>query len=304
MPRYSHFGLYFTPEHVQSVNKNPSREPFAGALAALQTLHPDAPLAATIADGLRGRILNDADAGARAVTHLMNGAGLSGNGDYLSALMDGAALAQAAELLRDHPAFAPHLDGWLSVFAERVAQLNLTPEGAGFVEHVWLGLVNLLAGIVLEDDARFEMGESVFRQTIRDEIRPQGFLPRAVEGEDGGSLWRQLLAAGALTLMAEAAAQVGVDLWSVDSRGISTITAAAYSLYYYYYPTQWRWDTLTEEQAKPLFKQWGGFIEIVNRRAQLRDVKILLDEQRPFFNPYMGGLTTLTHAPARRGLFG
>jgi hypothetical protein len=303
MPRYSHFGLYFTPEQVQSARKNQSREPLAGAWAALNNLHPAEPLAAAVADGLRWRF-QDA-AGETAAATLLKGTGLSGGGDYLTALMEAVALAQAAELVRDHPAFAPHAESWLHTFSERVALLNLPPAGTGFVESLWLGLVNLLTGIVLQDDTRFGMGETVFRQTIRDEVRPEGYLPRAVEGGDGGSLWRQILSAGALTLMAEAAAHVDVDLWNVESRGISAITAASYSLYYFYYPTQWRWDTMSEEQAKPLFREWGGFIEIAHRRTRLRDIQLLMDELRPFNNPYMGGLTTLSHGQAaRRGLFG
>lgn len=305
MPRYAHFGLYFTPAQVESASKHRTHAPYAAAWTALDTLQPSDPIAAAVIQGLRWRFQDDAEAGEEAVRKLLNGIGLEGGGDYLTALWSGAALAHTVELVRDHPAFAAHTSPWMNRFAERIDQLNLTPNNAGFVDHIWLGLVNLLAGIVLEDDRRFEQGTAIFQKTIREDVRPEGYLPRAVEGHDGGSLWRQLLASGALVLMAEAAAHVGVDLWNVESRGISVITAASYSLYYYYYPDQWRWDPMNEELARPLFQEWSGFIEIANRHARLRDVRLMLDELRPFFNPAAGGLTTLSHCePPRRGLFG
>lgn len=305
MPRYTHFGLYFTPTHVQKAQKARSNEPLQSAWSALETLQPPDPLGQTMTDGLRWRFLADTAAGERAAALVANGVGLNRSKGVLEALLETAGLAQAAELLHDHPAFTAYQARWLAQFGQHMDALNETMEGADFVETIWLGLVNLLAGIVLEDDARFEAGAAVYRQVILNDVRPEGFLPRAVEGGDGGSLLRQLLASGALTLMAEAASHVGVDLWSIESRGISAVTAASYTLYYYYYPDQWRWDVMTEAQAKPLFQTWSSFIEITHQHAGLRDVKLMLNELRPYFNPVMGGLTTLSHgAPARRGLFG
>ena len=159
---------------------------------------------------------------------------------------------------------------------------------------------------MLDANDRFEAGCEVFRHTI-EQVRPEGYLPAAVEGEDEASFHRQFFVVAALVCMAEAAGHAGVDLWNYNYRGISVITAAAYITYYYYYPTQWRWATIAEEPAKALFKDAGSFLEMVNRHARPHDLKLLLEEQRPLFNSALGGLTTLTHAQAakeRRGLFG
>jgi hypothetical protein len=165
--------------------------------------------------------------------------------------------------------------------------------------------LNLAAGIVLEDAARLTAGSAIYRDIIDHEVRPEGYLSAAVNQSGGGSFWRQLMAVNGLVLMAEAASHIGLDLWGYTSRGISVITAASYAIYYYYYPDQWRWDTLSETDTSALFKAHGGWLEIINRHARPKDAKLLLDDLRPIHDLSGGGLTTLSHAlPARRGLFG
>jgi hypothetical protein len=221
------------------------------------------------------------------------------------ALAAAITLAQGFELVRDHPAWSPDSQSaWSGRFAGLGDFLNRQPETITLVERIWIGLLNVAVGIVLEDETRLQAGADVYRQVIDNDIRPEGYLTLAVEGGDGGSLWRQMLAVGGLVLTAEAAAHVGLDLWNYTSRGISVVTAASYLIYYYYYPDQWRWDTLTEADTKQLFKEHGGFLEMVNRHARPKDIKLLFDDLRPFYNLTGGGLTTLSHAlSARRGLF-
>lgn len=303
MPNFQHSGLYFTSDHIQTAHKHSPREPFQTAWAFLNDAPHD-----LILNAFRYRLGNNLEAGEQVVNTLVSGFGLdlTTYASYFDALTAAVTLAHAAELVRDHAAFAPHLNQWLANYANFVDQLQHPPEGSTIVDHIWLGFLTLVSGIVLDAQDRFEAGCEVFRHTI-DQIRPEGYLAAAVEGEDEASFQHQFWVVAALVCMAEAATHAGVDLWDYNFRGISVTTAAAYITYYYYYPTQWRWATIPEEPTKALFKTYGSFLEIVYHRARPHDLKLLLDEQRPLYNPTLGGLTTLTHAlPAkeRRGLFG
>jgi hypothetical protein len=56
-----------------------------------------------------------------------------------------------------------------------------------------------------------------------------------------------------------------------------------------------------------LFREHAGFLEIIaeHYKPPLKAIQMIHDDLRPIFDPFGGGLTTLTHAPApRRGLFG
>ncbi|MCA0456523.1 MAG: alginate lyase family protein [Chloroflexi bacterium] len=301
MPNFQHFGLYFTADHLHTAQKYADREPFQTAWAYLNAAPDD-----LVINGLRYRLSENQAAGEQTARTLLSGYGLDLNAytSYFDALAAAVTLAHAAELVRDHSAFDFNI--WATGYTALADSLQQPPEGSTIVEQVWLGFVNLVSGIVLEAEDRFEAGCETFRQTIA-QIRPEGYLAAAVDGGDEASFQRQYWVVAALVCMAEAAAHAGVDLWGYNYRGISVTTAAAYVTYYYYYPTQWRWATIPEEPTKALFKTFGSFLEIVYHRARPHDLKLLLDEQRPLYNAALGGLTTLTHAhPAkeRRGLFG
>ncbi len=271
----------------------------------LDTLQPGAAPSALLLDALRYVLNDDALAGERAVTALGADFDLHGQGDLLPQMEYAALLAQAYELTRGHPGFtADSRWRWLKHFAAEVDRLTQAAAQSSFVERLWSGVVLLTAGVVLEDTARFEAGATIYRETIDQHVRPEGYLPPAVEG-GVGSLERQLRSAQALTLMAEAAACAGLDLWSYASRGVTATTAASYCVFYYFYPEKWPWQSGLDESVRVLYREYGAFLEIVNRRARPRTIQALLDELRPCYNPYGGGLTTLTHSlPARRGLFG
>jgi hypothetical protein len=308
MTNFQHFGLYFTPQHVQNARKHRDSEPFLSAWAYLeQRVVHSGSLAAVQWNGLRFRFDDDAQAGEQAVIDLQDGVGLDIDGSLsdFDALSGGITLAQCFGLVRDHPAWSTGAQSsWLERFTGLADFLNRQPEGMSLVEQVWTGLLNVAAAVVLEDETRLEAGAHIYRLTIDNEIRPEGYLPHAVAGEDGGSLWRQLYIVAGLVLTAEAASHVGLDLWGYTSRGISVITAASYLIYYYYYPDQWRWDSLIEADTKQLFKEQGAFLEMLNDHARPADLKLLLDELRPLYSPLTGSLTTLSHAlPPRRGLF-
>lgn len=306
MPFDPHCGLTFTPEHIQSARKYRDREPLQSAWAFLESTRPTDPIAALSLAGFRWRFVQDAAAGEQAVIQLVSGLGLDTAGQsYFDSLAAAVALAQSAELLRDHPAFTPDAQSrWRTSYRALLDRLNQPPDQYSLLEYIWLGCVNLCSGIALDAEDRFATGVDTFRRVIDQEVRPEGYLPNIVAGTDGGSLFRELYAVGALVVMAEAASYVGVDLWSYSSRGISVNTAAAYVTYYYYYPDQWRWDEgITEDSARPLYQACASLFEIYDRRARPKELKLLLEELRPCFNPYLGGLTTLTHPIVKRGLF-
>lgn len=310
MINFQHFGLYFTPDHVQKAVKNRDQEPFQAAWTLLLDTdsHPAAPAAIQL-NGLLYRFNDDVEAGQEGVEALQSGMGLYEDAAplELEALAMNVILAQCFEFVHDHPAWTHESQTfWLQQYTAQVEGFNhATHNDIPLVERVWLGLVNIAAGIVLEDSARVEAGAAIYRQTIDNDIRPEGYLPLAVEGNDSGSLYRQIFSVGALVLMAEAAAHIGLDLWGYTSRGISVVTAASYLIYYYYYPDQWRWDTISQEEVAELFRSNGAFLEMVNLHTRPKDLKLLLDDLRPLYSLSGGGLTTLSHAlPNRRGLFG
>jgi len=314
MPNFQHLGLYFTPHHIQTARQNRDRDVFQAAWQHLDDFVVDwgetegeSSITALIVSGFRYRFNEDAAAAEQAVNQLLRGDSLdpAAYPTVFDALANAVALAQAVELLRDHPALTPHLTAWLTRYAHFADQLQHLPDDATIVEQLWLGLLNLTSGLVLEAEDRFTAGVEAYQHAIQNEIRPEGYLPRATDGRDGGTFHRDFYAVAALVLMAEAASHAQLDLWSYTSRGISVNTAAAYLTYYYYYPDQWRWDEGVDAFAKDLFKSAGGFLELVNHHARPRDLKLLLDENRPFFNPILGGFTTLTHTlPPRKSLFG
>lgn len=306
MNNFTHFGLYFAPEHVRAARRDRDRPPLQAAWALLDGPAPAGALAAAHWDGLRHRFYDDLEAGERAVRWLEAGAGLDDLADaHFDRLGASLALAQAFEMVRDHPAMTGKTRAdWLAAFEAQLAALNAVPPDS-LVEAVWLGAANAAGGVVLERRDLLEAAGDIFRQTIRDEVRPEGYLPRAVEVGDGRGLERQLLTAAGLALAAEAAAQAGLDLWGYSARGVSLVTACAYLVYYYYYPDKWRWDGGQTPDVSGLFRRWGGFLEILNRRARPRDMRLLLDDLRPIYQLDGGGLTTLTHGVGqRRGLFG
>lgn len=306
MPTFQHFGLFFTPDHVRAARRDRDREPLRTAWDALLNQQPADPLAAAQRDGLRYRFNDDAEAGARTVAALTQHLSLNAVGEVYPVLSETIVLAQTFELVRDHPTFSPGAQSaWLERFAARVAELGVLPPDARHFEHMWGALLNVVAGVVLEDAGRLEAGAAIYRAAIEHDIRPEGYISQDVDGGDGGSLYRTILSLKALVLMAEAAAHVGLDLWGYNLRGVSVITAAAYPIYYYYYPDKWRWDSLQEDETRALFKAQGGFLEMVNHRARLRDIKLLLEDLRPLDDPDSDGLPTLSHGlAARRGLFG
>ncbi len=301
-----HCGLYFTDVHIRQARRHRAREPQKSAWDFLLEQEQTGAPAAIQWGGLRYRFDGDEAAGERAALALMEAEPPAEAAAPLEAMRAALVQAQNFEMLRDHPASTPaRRSRWMESFAEQVMAFDRAASSLSPLESLWSGTLHLAAGIVLEREDWFNQGVENCRRTIDEAVRPEGYLPQAVEGRDGGSLYRQILSTQALALSAEMAAHAGFDLWAYAARGVSVKTACAYLLYYYYYPEKWRWDDGMEAEAPRWFRQHAGFWEMLNHRAPLKNASLMLDELRPVYDPAGGGLTTLSHgSAARRGLFG
>ncbi|MDX2161575.1 MAG: alginate lyase family protein [bacterium] len=305
----NHGGLYFTREHVQMARSSRTREPFQAAFAALENgAYPGS--GAWVQAGCRWKILEDVNAGALALLPLEDALDKPPAAPgLLGQIMHLHTAVHAFELLRDHPHCDPaFVERWLDRLAERVEALSLGHPNPGYIEWLWMGTLYMAAGIALERPAVMALAVETFETAIREDVRPQGFIPNAVKNDDGRGLERQVLAASALVLMAEAAAHSGepLDLWGYAVRGVTAVTAAIYPIYYFYTTQKWAWDAdLPVEAVQAVFRQHGGYLEIVHRRTRLKDLYTVLTDLRPVVDIHGGGFTTLTHGlPVRKGLFG
>ena len=303
-----HCGLFFSPEHIQLAQRERNQEPFLSAWLFLRDREQSGAAEAQWC-GLRYRFSDDHNAGESAVATLEKYTDdtHSKANTFLEAVFETLTLAQSYEMVREHPAWTPDSrQSWLEFFSRRLSTLDHSPDKDTQVELLWTALLNLAGGVIFENETLIQNSAEVFQRTVTDDIRPQGHIPKAVDGKDGGGLYRQILAASALVLMAEAAAQIGIDLWGFSVRSVSVSTAAMYPIYYFYTPEKWPWDKdIDLHEAQNLFRQYGGYLEMLYRRTRHKDLKPLLEDLRPVYDPCAGGLTTLTHGAVekRRGLF-
>lgn len=284
------------------------REPFRAAFHMLNDREQSGAEAA-LWYAYRFRFMDDergGESGVEAVLRAMD-AQPSDDLTYLDSVGQSIMLVQAFEMLRDHPALSyMNQNHFLNTLQMRVSSLSQSPYKDTQVENLWMALLVMATGVAVEHEETFRLGVEVYERTIRDEISPRGYLNRAVQGKDGGSLYRQILSSSALVLMAELAANAGVDLWSYAVRGVSVVTTALYPIYYFYTPEKWEWDAgISAEEAQMLFRRYGGYLELLNRKTRHRDLRPVLEDLRPVYNAHGGGLTTLSHGvTVRRGLFG
>lgn len=318
----NHCGLYFTSEHIQQARDHRDAEPFRSAWNVLRQRRQVELLALVQWQGLLYRLDDDAEAGARAVRILQQDDLMPSNpANNIERVAAALTQAQGFEQVRDHPAFADAGD-WMQRFRALVDDLNRVAGDWLYSEQVWVNALNLAAGIVLEDEQRFIQAAEVFKGLIRHDVHPEGYIRKAAQGQPHESLMQMLLAAQALILTAEMATHAGEDLWAFNERRVSALTPAPYLLYYYYYPEKWRWDAETEgdavpeegesriepEAAQALYKRHAGMWEMAQKQSWSKDRQMLLDDIRPVYDLWGGGLVTLTHAtpePKRKrfGLF-
>jgi hypothetical protein len=304
-PTFQHAGLTFARSQVEAARRDRDQAPFLEAwqfLIERQLVDLDQALL----NAFRYVFDDDSAAGsaalAGAAAHLSAGQQADNLIDELGQTVQ---MAQMLELLRDHPEMRADL---FPLLVNRVERLAVDPRSDTLVERLWQHTMRMAAGVVVERADWVAQAAEYFRTTIANEVRPQGFITKAVHGEDGGGMFRQILCAAALVLLAEIGAGVGLDLWRYEVRGVGVSTAAMYPIYYFYTTDKWKWDPgLKPEAVQTLFRRFGGYLEILYYRTRHKDLLALLTDLRPVFSPYVGGLTTLTHGVTekkRRGLFG
>ena len=309
-----HIGLTLTEAHIQRARKHKKDAPYFLAWTHLNEREPTSDLDSLLLTGLRYRFNADVNAGERGAMQLLQYTLESDADDRLTQLQAAFTLSQAFELLREHPAVGQP-DAWFNHYRDYIASLDQETES--IVEKLWLAVVHTAAGIVLEDERLFSVGVDELIRTIDEDVHPEGYLRQAVNVHpEAQSLYNQIACVQAMTLIAEMAAHAGRDLWAYENRGVSVTTATTYPLYYYFYPEQWRWNGMefqpstgvSEADAKAIFTENAGFLEIVNGRYDkpLKAVKLMLTDLRPVYDKVGGGLTTLSHGllEKRRGLFG
>jgi len=308
MTQFTHYGLFFTEAHLQRAQKSRDKAPFAKAFIILDTQHPD-PLIEMLLNGYRYR-LGDKNAGEKASEALSSWLKANPPEDFMTDLRQSLLTAQVVELIR--PVLSANtIQNWVDDTA-----YMLKKETDATHEWIWKGVCRLALGIVAEIEDDIEYATKIYKQVIDDLLHPEGYMPKIVDNHNEvTSFTYQLQASQGLALMAEMAKHIGIDLYSYSKRGVSVTTACAYPLYYYFYPEKWRWngdkyrpsEGVIEETAKQLFRDHAGFLEIIadHYKPALKAIQMIHDDLRPTFDPFGGGLTTLTHAPApRRGLFG
>ena len=322
--KIEHFALYFSQNQLETALKE--RENQASLQTAWQWLlaaegdlilerkakdknsEPEkvykpklSPLGTAIESAFRYRFLDDSAAGEKAWNYLQSS--LSEKASLFDMLSEAVAAAHLAEML--HPLVT---QDWRESYGEWTA--NLLQAEANPLESLWQIALSSVSGVVLEDEARVEAGAEQFRKAVDEQIHPEGYLKPLVEGaKDAPKVFHEmLLGLGALSLAAEAGEHLGLKLWNYERRDVGLNTAASYLVYYYYYPDKWRWGTgLTETDTQAFFTEHGAFIEMLTSHVNPRGVELLLEEQRPFFSPILGGLTTLSHFKTekrKRGFFG
>jgi len=308
MTQFTHYGLFFTEAHLQRAQKARDKAPFTKAFAILDTEHPD-PLAEMLLKGYRYR-LGDKNAGEKAREALSAWLVDTHSSDLWVYMRQSILAGQVIELIR--PLLTANImEHWIDNTI-----IMLKTETDATHEHIWQGVVRMSLGIVAELEDDVENATTLYKQVIDDLLHPEGYIPKIVDHHNEvTSFTYQLQASQGLALMAEMAKHIGIDLYSYNKRGVSVTTACAYPLYYYFYPEKWRWsgdkyrpsEGVPEATAKQLFRDHAGFLEIIaeHYKPALKAIQMIHDDLRPTFDPFGGGLTTLTHAPApRRGLFG
>jgi len=292
--------LFHSAADLRLARANKEREPIRGALVRLESQDDD-PLARAHLAALRAQFYDDAGARKLAAAQFAaSGFGSETSGDLNDSKRALGWLSVLA-LLRDYPAWRPD---WSADIQRRLARLGPPEDSDDAERELWLGALTMAAGILLEREEDVERGAAVYRRAVAERIHPEGFLRSVADIADApGRYEAQLSATCALALMAEMAAQVGLELWSYDSRAVSITTAITYTHYYYFFPEKWRWESgLTRERTLAAMRREGAFMEMLNRRNPPQGIDHLFAEQRPMFCAWGGGLTTLTHglAPAKK----
>jgi hypothetical protein len=303
----THCGLYFDESAIAHAHSMATTEPYASAFAFLNQPYTSVDmLSLAMFRAFRWRILADDAAGQAVCLSLQSGhlfPPVKADALFHHHARTALACAQLLEMARNHPHFSYDV---LTAWQAQIEPLLNAPT-VGLVDQAWQIVLSLACGVVLEDDQRYQAALHQLKQVIETELHPEGFIPNLVQNSKGGALIRQGLVAQALVLGAQLATVVGDEVWQYEVRGVSVKTPAIYAVAYYEYPASWKWDTPpTTEEVEAFFAERFGFFEMLNRNMRQSVMLPTLKKIRPIFDPYGGGLTTLTHATAhvaRQGWF-
>ncbi|MGB1286331.1 MAG: alginate lyase family protein [Aggregatilineales bacterium] len=288
-----HIGLYFGQAEIDAAQATRDNKKFAAAWERLKNPPVPEAVPAAMWHALRYRLLNNAAEGEKGISGLLSLSSIDSETFY-EATRQLIARAHIFEMLRLHPAFTAQQQ-WLNDFAAHADEL-LKVESDDYIDVAWRMTLKIVAAIVLDNEDIFTEGIAEFRKSIDADIHPDGYIHRAVKAKNTNTFLRQLRASAALCLAAEAAMQVGVNLWDTGSRGVDANTPIAYLNFFYFYPERWQWsEGLTRDDTERMIRREGAFIEIAAHRGIIRDIDILLDDQRPLIDVYGGGIPTLTH---------
>lgn len=311
MTQFTHYGLFFTEAHLQRAQKSHDKAPFAEMWKYVYEKGMSEITNEWLMYALRFR-MGDEKIGKetfRLLNQLLNGTDkpITNQGTTGEIVW----LGQLAELLRPLD-----INGDLIDLLKKRIDPILKKQPNTIDEQIWQGVVALVLGVISENNDMIQNGIHIYKDTIDNHIHPEGYLPLVVETSDERTgLENQLRCAKALVLIAEMAKHIGIDLYDYNKRGVSVLTACAYPLYYYFYPEKWRWsgdkyrpsEGIQQPYEQGIFRRNSAFLEIIaeHYKPPLKAIQMILDDLRPMLDPFGGGLTTLTHAPApRRGLFG
>ena len=235
-------GLFFSASDLALALANRDHELVKPAVALLRQPREDA-LSQAYLSALRYRFEDDIESGRAALSTVGARDGIASapdaNPDAIKRTLGWLA---TLALLREHPVWQKEGEALLSAAAAPIAQLNQIDAPPDPLLELWLGALNLAAGILLDDAALRERGANVYREAVTERIHPEGYLKGIVDRENAENSYEsQLSATAALVVLPEMARQADIDLWSYHSRAVTPITAATYTFYYYFFPEKWRW---------------------------------------------------------------
>ncbi|NJO82958.1 MAG: hypothetical protein HC828_09130 [Blastochloris sp.] len=187
-------GLFFTPASIVAAKQASDQEPYASAYQYLRG-HEQSGAAAAAWGAFRHCFANNENAAQFGLEMLLyhTEAAVDADQRMTDALAESLSLAQAYEMLRTHPAFTSEMQArWREHFEARVMHLRDRAADGTFTDGLWWSALAVGAGIVLEREPLFQQGVARFQQAVESDIRPQGHIRQAVEGEDGGSMERTL----------------------------------------------------------------------------------------------------------------
>ena len=323
-----HIGLIFSNTEVETAQNKRDDAVYKDAWALLDNHLPKDDFELAQLQGLRYRLTDDIQSGASTITILptLLSAQPINDTNLITIIRESFVVAQCIELVRDHGDMTQAgLTRLQDSLIERVSLLdNHVDEDTQISHLLWLATLKMGLSIISEDEALFNECVNIYKQTIDEDVRPEGYLPRAINGETAvDNFLNQIRSAQALTLMAEMARHVGTDLYTYEKRGVSVLTATTYPLYYYFFPEKWKWvkevykggkmvdtEVLEDDDAKAIYRNHAGFLEMLNTHygtRPLKAIRMMLDDLRPIYDVYGGGITTLTNGyteKKRRGWFG